>query len=121
MLKRLFLILLPLAILPNCGGPIDDAGPPVRVILPEGGAPLNEIFSFEINPQGLTLTGVDADMPAHGHGINTTPEFERLENGNYRIDGMKLHMPGAWELYFDLQDESGASTRIVYPLELDFQ
>ena len=121
MFARILLLFLPIALLPACGSQVDDSGPPIQVLMPEGGAPLNQVFSFEIDPQGLELTGVDADMPAHGHGINTTPVFEKLENGHYRIDGMLLHMPGAWEIYFDLKSADAGSFRMTYPLELDFQ
>lgn len=121
MFARNLLLFLFVTLLPACSGQIDDSDPPIRVWMPEGGAPLNQVFSFEIDPQGYELTGVDADMPAHGHGINTTPVFEKLENGRYRIDGMALHMPGAWELYFDLKADDGSSFRMTYPLDLDFQ
>jgi hypothetical protein len=121
MFARILLLFLPIALLPSCSGQADDSDPPIRVVMPDGGAPLNQIFRFEIDPQGYELTGVDADMPAHGHGINTTPEFELLENGRYRIDGMKLHMPGAWEIYFDLKAEDGSFFRMTYPLEIGFE
>jgi hypothetical protein len=121
MFARILLLFLPIVLLPACSGQVDDSDPPIRIWMPDEGAPLNQVFSFEIDPQGLELTGVDADMPAHGHGINTTPVFEKLENGRYRIDGMALHMPGAWEIYFDLKSADGSSFRMTYPLELSFQ
>lgn len=118
MLSRALLLLCFLA--PACGSP-DDSPPPVRVEYPEGGPPLNEHFSFVVDLQGQAgvLVDVDADMPAHGHGINTDPEFEQLEDGRYRVDGMLLHMPGAWELYFDVKDGDSEPRRIVVPLELE--
>lgn len=105
---------------PACGAP-DDSPPPVKVEYPSGGPPLNEHFSFVVDLQGNEgeLVDVDADMPAHGHGINTEPEFEHLGEGRYRVDGMLLHMPGAWELYFDLRGGEGEIRRIMVPLELE--
>lgn len=44
---------------------------------------------------------VDAAMPEHLHGMNRVPTIARSGQG-FRVEGMKLHMPGNWELYFDV-------------------
>ena len=44
----------------------------------------------------------DAAMPQHGHGMNVAPTVKRTGDGEFRVDGMLFHMPGYWELYFDL-------------------
>lgn len=49
------------------------------------------------------LTGVDARMPAHKHGMNYRPTIRPLGNGRFRIDGMMLHMAGQWEFAFEVQ------------------
>jgi hypothetical protein len=41
-------------------------------------------------------------MPHHGHGMNVAPTVKRTRPGEFRVDGMLFHMPGYWELYFDL-------------------
>jgi hypothetical protein len=41
-------------------------------------------------------------MPQHGHGMNVAPTVKRTGEGTFRVDGMLFHMPGYWELYFDL-------------------
>lgn len=41
---------------------------------------------------------LDATMPQHAHGMATRPEHRELGGGRYRTEGMKLHMPGVWEL-----------------------
>ncbi|MDB4222648.1 amidohydrolase [Granulosicoccus sp.] len=50
---------------------------------------------------------LDARMPAHGHGMNYTPEITVLEqNQQYlkvRADGLVLHMPGSWEWIVNLK------------------
>ena len=50
---------------------------------------------------------IDARMPAHGHGMNYTPELSVLEQNDQflkvRADGMVLHMPGSWEWVVDLK------------------
>ena len=107
---------------PACGGP-DHSPLSVKIEYPDGGPPLNKHFSFVVDLQGQAdeLVDVDADMPGHGHGINTDPVIERIGNERYRIDGMLLHMPGAWELYFDLKGSDNKTRRIVVPLELAHQ
>lgn len=94
---------------------------PVAIEYPEGGPPLNRHFGFVVDTGDAELVGVNADMPAHGHGINTVPEYRRLADGRWRVDGMLLHMPGAWELYFDLRRPDGEVERVVVPLQLDFE
>jgi len=58
---------------------LDDAGVPARVEL-----------------------SVDAAMPEHGHGMNRVPRVERNDSGGFIADGLLFHMPGRWELYFDV-------------------
>lgn len=92
--------------------------------------PLNEPFSMEVlvydarepsRPAEAVSLGVEARMPAHRHGMNQVPEVRAvldgtedpaihswaledpaLGNGRYQVRGMLFHMPGVWELYFDL-------------------
>ncbi len=45
---------------------------------------------------------VDAGMPEHGHGMNVVPRVERLAGGRFRAVGLVFHMPGRWELAFDV-------------------
>lgn len=49
----------------------------------------------------LALT-IDGDMPEHGHGLLRDPRTERLGPGRFRARGLRLFMPGHWELYFDV-------------------
>ena len=45
---------------------------------------------------------VDADMPAHRHGMNYRTHVEALQTGVYRAQGLMFHMPGTWRVIFDL-------------------
>ena len=45
---------------------------------------------------------VDAGMPQHGHGLARRPRIERVEPGHWRVEGLRFHMPGRWELFFDV-------------------
>lgn len=77
--------------------------------------PLNEPFDLELTlepAEGAALAdtlvvSVDARMPEHGHGMNTTPEVSVREDGTFIVDGMQFHMPGHWELYVDVADDAG--------------
>ena len=73
--------------------------------------PYNDYFSLEIQVRdadtGASLTealsvDVDAQMPAHGHGMNTKPVTSELGDGLFFTEGMVLHMEGAWELTIDV-------------------
>lgn len=45
---------------------------------------------------------VDATMPEHRHGMNYRASVVRSPAGAYRAEGMLFHMPGRWDLSFDL-------------------
>ena len=60
---------------------------------------------------------VDARMPAHGHGMNYRPQATQVAAGHYRFDGLMLHMPGQWQLQFDVM-QAGQRTRLTADLEL---
>lgn len=45
---------------------------------------------------------IDAAMPEHGHGMNRVPRIEAQGGGRFRAEGLLFHMPGKWELYFDV-------------------
>lgn len=45
---------------------------------------------------------VDAEMPEHMHGMNRVPRIEKHADGGFRVEGLYFHMPGRWELYFDV-------------------
>lgn len=52
------------------------------------------------------ITRVDfyADMPAHGHGMSSTPEFTPTEiPGEYTVKGSVFQMPGEWVATIEIQ------------------
>ena len=60
---------------------------------------------------------VDARMPDHGHGMLQYVEIERVGPGHFRVNGMRLHMVGYWDLTVDVS--RGAWTeRAQFPIEL---
>lgn len=50
-------------------------------------------------PTGLR---VDAHMPEHRHGMNYRTTVTALGESRYRAAGLLFHMPGRWQLVFDL-------------------
>ncbi len=48
------------------------------------------------------LVRVDAWMPEHGHAMNYATVLTGDGEGNWRVDGLMFHMPGRWEITFDL-------------------
>ncbi len=74
--------------------------------------PTNEQFWLYVFPFEKTSDGwqrvtdaqvkVDAAMPHHGHGMNIVPKITQLDDGSIGVEGMLFHMPGRWELYFDI-------------------
>jgi cytochrome c peroxidase len=49
-----------------------------------------------VMPLRLSL---DGGMRQHGHGLDSQPSVaQRLTDGDYRIEGMKFHMAGDWQL-----------------------
>ena len=89
--------------------------------------PLNELFTLQVDvvdaalgrpvDEGVQLS-VDAAMPTHRHGMNTRPEVERTGAGSFVVSGMLFHMPGEWELYFDLT-RNGVTERALETVVLD--
>lgn len=61
--------------------------------------------------------GVDATMPEHRHGMNYKAKVVPLEAGRYRAEGLMFHMPGRWELVFDLRSE-GKTDRLKHSIVL---
>ena len=85
--------------------------------------PVNQHFSMEFTVRAADGTkipeqiAVSADMPAHGHGMNTKPRLTALGANRWRVEGMLFHMPGAWEIYVYI-GRKAAMERAVFPVEL---
>ena len=53
-------------------------------------------------------------MPAHDHGLPTYPRVtEDLGSGDYRLDGMRFHMSGAWEITITIAADGKTDTVVV--------
>ncbi|HEU5294790.1 MAG TPA: FixH family protein [Burkholderiaceae bacterium] len=65
-------------------------------------------------PKGLQ---VDADMPAHKHGMNYRASVAARGPGLYHAEGLMLHMPGRWRFIFDLALD-GRSARLTHEVDV---
>ena len=61
---------------------------------------------------------VDANMPDHKHGMNYRPGVTTTGAGTYRAEGLLFHMPGRWDLTFDVVADN-ATVRVTEPLRLE--
>ena len=77
--------------------------------------PLNQWFAVdvELTPPGRgRLLGLDAQMPAHGHGMNVRPDLFTPGPGRLRAEGLIWHMPGDWELAVDVEWPDGSTATV---------
>jgi hypothetical protein len=91
------------------------AVPPIQV---------SEFFTLEIavcpregQPRPATLR-VDADMPAHKHGMNYRPSVRPQGPERFVAEGLMFHMPGQWELTFDVNVGAARET-LRSPVRID--
>ncbi len=88
---------------------------------PDGPVEINRMHSWILhveNEAGEPVLGatieVDGGMPAHNHGLPTAPRVtEELGNGDYRLDGVRFHMRGQWELVFTIRAGNVENTVVV--------
>lgn len=74
---------------------------PVRV---EVGEPFALILNVcTKNDEPAELVAVEAQMPEHKHTMNYKPTIAASSDGRYRVEGLVFHMPGRWELSFDVR------------------
>ncbi len=85
--------------------------------------PLNEHFEMVVGVQHAQDEAspikieIHADMPSHGHGINTEPSILDLGEGQFEVKGLLFHMKGDWELYVDIIN-GPLRERATFPLTL---
>ncbi|MHC5026674.1 MAG: hypothetical protein ACYTGR_07955 [Planctomycetota bacterium] len=100
----------------------NDGGFSLAYCLSETPAPLNDPFDAEVwITRGTTddlVLEIDARMPHHKHGMNVRPTITKRDDGSYLVEGLLLHMPGYWEMYFDVT-RGGLTERAQTSMELD--
>lgn len=61
---------------------------------------------------------IDADMPAHKHGMNYRASVQPRGAGRYAAEGLMFHMPGRWRFTFELGSGS-AVKRLSHEIEVE--
>lgn len=82
---------------------------------------INRLYSWVVHvedsdgtPVENALLEVDGGMPAHNHGLPTEPKMtEYLGGGDYRIEGLRFHMMGEWELRLQITDGNVTDTVLI--------
>lgn len=99
-----------------------DAGAFSVTLAPSQGDILwNKHFTLDLsiapkNPDAGPLTVlVDADMPAHRHGMNTRPEVVEIGKLRYQVEGMLFHMKGDWVITVEVR-EGDITEQATFPV-----
>jgi len=88
---------------------------------PDGPPEINRMHSWILHVEtaaGDPVEGaeieVDGGMPAHNHGLPTRPGVTKeLGGGDYRLDGVRFHMSGYWEMVFSIKSNESEGTVVV--------
>ena len=88
---------------------------------PDGPPEINQMHSWILHIEsdtGDAIEGaqieVDGGMPAHDHGLPTRPRVtEELGDGFYRLDGVRFHMSGYWEMVILIRSDESEETVVV--------
>lgn len=89
--------------------------------------PLNQYFSVVVTlksaagapPKEGTKLQLEAQMPEHGHGMNTKAEVVAQGDGKYMIKGLLFHMPGWWELTMEVEGPDGTKEEATFNVYLE--
>ena len=64
------------------------------------------VVDFAVCPRdgaaAVEAVRVDATMPEHRHGMNYRAAVTTTGPGRFRAEGLLFHMPGRWDLSFDV-------------------
>jgi hypothetical protein len=115
----------------GCGAALGDVQPLVaqgegaRVLFVARPAPVPVGRHFQIHfvvcngdaVRADAAVQVDADMPAHRHGMNYRAAVSPLARGVQRADGLMFHMPGTWRVIFDVTID-GRVRRATHEIEV---
>jgi hypothetical protein len=89
----------------------NDGSWQLQVEPPLADCALNEPCSFAVRVERADAAQVrrlrlevDAAMPDHRHGLNARPQVSGNARDGFQVEGLLLHMPGYWEIYFDLTE-----------------
>ena len=112
--KAIF-VLIACVLLPMQDTVAEEHGLRVTYSTPEGAIEINRIHSWILHiatADGEPVTGADVSvsggMPQHDHGLPTRPRVTReIGAGNYRLEGVRFHMSGSWEIVVTITTADG--------------
>ena len=102
----------------------NDGAYRVRYAMEPAELEVRELFELRVEvtrtdgAAGQLELAVDARMPEHGHGMNREPLVRSEGAGEFLVSNLLFHMPGLWELYFDVT-EGALTERAQVSLELE--
>lgn len=81
-------------------------------------------FDFEIVKSCIAANAIGsiqffASMPAHKHGMNSQPSLQQITPTRYRVDGIFLHMPGAWHMSLEIPYTAATGAVQLETVEFD--
>jgi hypothetical protein len=90
--------------------------------------PVGQFFSIDVaicEASGATIKTattlsnirVDADMPAHKHGMNYTPVVTESGDGRFIAKGLMFHMPGVWRVTVEFSAQKKERVQGQYVVE----
>jgi len=91
----------------------------------DGDPEINKMHDWIVhieNDDGLeiedAIVDVEGGMPEHNHGLPTKPLITaELGGGDYKLEGMRFHMSGYWEIIVSITTDNGSS-KVTIPLQL---
>jgi hypothetical protein len=119
------LVLFACALSAAQGARADQPAVQVTYSTPGGAIEINRIHSWILHVEfanGEPVTDADISvsggMPQHNHGLPTRPRVTReIGDGDYRLDGMRFHMGGYWEIVVTIATADGQHV-VTVPLQL---
>lgn len=65
-------------------------------------------------PVASAVINATGGMPVHDHGLPTRPRITtELGDGDYKLDGLRFHMAGDWEITLTINADGKTDTVVV--------
>lgn len=60
----------------------------------------------------ISALKIDADMPAHKHGMNYKPSVSKQSETMFLAQGLMFHMPGQWRVQFEFETSANPGHKV---------
>jgi hypothetical protein len=80
--------------------------------------PVGKLFAVRVQVCSASSSDVvsglkiDADMPAHKHGMNYKPSVSKQSDTVFLAQGLMFHMPGQWRMQFEFETSANPSQKV---------